>query len=122
MDSATNVKIGSFKSVDMIYFINNNLQPLGLYERKYLIMDNASIHKTVEVQETLAFKNHILLFYSPPYSSQINPIEKFFSCFKAKVKQRPRSVNSSSLIDLIRVVIETENFTYLDIFYTCVRG
>ncbi|KAG0438237.1 hypothetical protein DMUE_3210 [Dictyocoela muelleri] len=107
---ATNVKIGSFKSVDMIHFINNNLQQLGPHERKYLIMDNASIHKTAEVREALALKNYILMFL-PPYSPQLNPIEEFFSCFKAKVKQRPMSANSSSHIDLIRVVIETENFS-----------
>ncbi|MBY0264437.1 MAG: transposase [Holosporales bacterium] len=38
-------------------------------------MDNATFHKGVDMQEALKAAGHTLL-YLPPYSSDLNPIEK----------------------------------------------
>ncbi|KAF9747732.1 hypothetical protein NGRA_3513 [Nosema granulosis] len=52
------IKIGCFKSVDKIDFINNELLRLGCLERKYIVIDNASINRTVKVREDHFLKNY----------------------------------------------------------------
>jgi len=50
-------------------------------------MDNASFHKSSEVQrliESVGCK----LIYLPPYSPDLNPIEKFWSVLKKWFKQK----------------------------------
>ena len=52
----------------------------------YLYMDNLQVHKTVEVQEELAFMNAEPL-WAPIYAPDYNPIEFCFSKLKALVKK-----------------------------------
>ena len=40
-----------------------------------IIMDNASFHKGIEMQQAIEAAGHLLL-YLPPYSPDLNPIEK----------------------------------------------
>ena len=47
----------------------------------YIIIDNASIHKGEEVCD-IAEKFGINLLYLPPYSPDLNPIEKVWANFK----------------------------------------
>ena len=57
----------------------------SLYEDKklVLILDNARIHKTEEVKETLIGSSFKVLFL-PPYTPQFNPIELAFNCIKRR--------------------------------------
>ena len=48
----------------------------------YLIMDNASFHKGRDVEELISFYK-INLIYLPPYSPDLNPIEKKWSQIKS---------------------------------------
>jgi len=50
----------------------------------YLI-DNASWHKTKEVEEYCK-ENNITLLFLPPYSPEYNPIERVWSFLKSKIK------------------------------------
>ncbi|KAG0419680.1 Transposable element Tc3 transposase, partial [Dictyocoela muelleri] len=77
------IKIGGFKSSDILNFVETKLPLLTHENRKYVILDNASIHKTANVIESFARRNYILKFL-PPYSPQLNPIEEFFSCLKSR--------------------------------------
>jgi transposase len=52
-----------------------------------LIMDNARIHLGGRLQE-LCNTRGVLLKYLPPYSPDMNPIEKVFSVMKSQIKQR----------------------------------
>jgi transposase len=52
-----------------------------------IIIDNASWHKTLAVQEYCE-KNEITLLFLPPYSPEYNPIERVWSFIKSKIKQR----------------------------------
>ncbi|KAG0432891.1 hypothetical protein DMUE_5467, partial [Dictyocoela muelleri] len=61
---ALNIKVGSFKSVDILSFIQTELPVQDSNLQKYIIMDNASIHKTSDVREALAAKRYILLFFA----------------------------------------------------------
>jgi len=51
------------------------------------LIDNASWHKTLKVQEYCE-KNNILLLFLPPYSPEFNPIERVWSFLKSKIRQR----------------------------------
>ena len=50
--------------------------------KSVVIMDNATFHKGSEMQKILAEAGHIL-FYLPPYSPDLNPIEKKWAQAKA---------------------------------------
>jgi transposase len=52
-----------------------------------LIMDNARVHIGGQVQE-LCKTRGVLLKYLPPYSPEMNPIEKVFSAMKSQIKRR----------------------------------
>lgn len=48
-------------------------------------MDNATFHKSEIVRHTIERAGCKLLFL-PPYSPDLNPIEKFWAYFKSKVR------------------------------------
>ena len=50
-------------------------------------MDNASIHRTSEVEEACE-QAGVVLVYLPPYSPDKNPIEEFFAELKAFIKKQ----------------------------------
>ncbi|KAI5962014.1 hypothetical protein CANMA_003666 [Candida margitis] len=58
----------------------------ALKEIKYLIVDNAAIHKHRDLQLLVASSGMELVFL-PPYSPALNAIEEFWSVCKAKVKR-----------------------------------
>ena len=62
-------------SAEFFPYLNEN-------RNKVLIMDNARIHKTDEVQRILR-EHNIAFRFTVPYSPQLNPIEEFFSMLKA---------------------------------------
>ena len=51
-----------------------------------VILDNLSSHKVAGVKEAITATGAIVLFL-PPYSPDLNPIEKFFSKLKARLRQ-----------------------------------
>ena len=62
-------------------FLSPTLQPGDL-----VILDNLSSHKVAGVQEAITAAGATLL-YLPPYSPDLNPIEKFFAKLKALLRQ-----------------------------------
>ncbi|MDZ5762708.1 IS630 family transposase domain protein [Candidatus Cyrtobacter comes] len=60
----------------------------NLPEKSVIVMDNAAFHK--DMQQIIQDAGHILL-YLPPYSPDLNPIEKKW----AQAKQIRRSTNYS---------------------------
>lgn len=57
-----------------------------LKDLKYLILDNAAIHKRRDLQLLVALSGLELVFL-PPYSPSLNAIEEFWSVCKSKVKR-----------------------------------
>ena len=55
-------------------------------------MDNASFHKRQDIQEAITQAGHILE-YLPPYSPDLNPIEKKWAQAKAIRRQKRCSVD-----------------------------
>jgi len=56
-------------------------------DNSVIVMDNASFHKRIDTQSAIE-KNHTLLF-QPPYSPDLNPIEKKWAYLK-KVRKKFR--------------------------------
>jgi transposase len=52
-----------------------------------IVMDNASIHKTLKVRSALEQKQYIPV-YIPPYSPDFNPIENIFGVVKSSWRRR----------------------------------
>ena len=53
-----------------------------LPKRSVVVMDNATFHKQTEMQDALTTAGHTLL-YLPPYSPDLNPIERKWAQAKA---------------------------------------
>lgn len=74
-----------------LYWVKEYLCPiLGSYldgePRSVVYMDNASTHMGEEVEHAIRSTGAILI-YGPPYSPHLNPIEKYFSVYKAYLKR-----------------------------------
>ena len=67
------------------FWLENFLLP-SLGSGYTLIMDNAAFHKSEDTK--ILIKNAgCQLFFLPPYSPDLNPIEKFWANLKAKIKK-----------------------------------
>jgi len=85
-------------------FLCPTLQPGDI-----VILDNLSSHKVAGVKEAITAAQATLL-YLPPYSPDLNPIEKFFAKLKALLRQAAaRSVDS--LWEKIGQVLDTVSST-----------
>lgn len=56
-----------------------------LSKENVVVMDNASFHRKKELSQ-IAEKHHITLIFLPPYSPELNPIEKFWANLKHWLK------------------------------------
>jgi transposase len=65
------------------------MDELGQYPHMkghYLVMDNASIHTSDDIVKYIESRGYRCV-YLPSYSPNLNPIEKFWSVVKSKVKR-----------------------------------
>jgi len=56
-----------------------------LPENSLIVLDNAKFHKSEETKDIVEFHGHQLLFL-PPYSPDLNPIEKCWAVIKRKLR------------------------------------
>lgn len=69
-----------------------------------VVLDDLPAHKVVGVREAIA-ERRAQIFYLPPYSPDMNPIEMAFSKLKALLRQEPaRTVNG--LVERIGILLE----------------
>lgn len=67
------------------YWFANHLLP-ELPENSVIVMDNARFHRKSQLKEILSGTGHRLLFL-PPYSPDLNPIEKYWAILKRKMRK-----------------------------------
>ena len=79
-------------------FIENGLVP-NLQKGDTVIMDNISFHKSVKIQELVESAGASVLLL-PPYSPELNPIEKMWS----KIKQILRECEPRSMKEFQRAI------------------
>lgn len=61
-----------------------------------IVMDNVSFHKSKKTKD-LVEKFSCRLLFLPPYSPDLNPIEKFWAFMKAKIKKIADGIKSLSV-------------------------
>lgn len=66
-------------------YVETILQPF-MNKKTVLVLDNASFHKASNI-EIIAKKNGTKVFYLPPYSPDLNPIEHYWHKVKTKVRK-----------------------------------
>ena len=66
----------------------------GVNPRSVVIMDNASIHHAGQVVESLEDLG-VLMYFLPPYSPDLNPIEELFSKVKSEMKANEYALSGS---------------------------
>lgn len=57
-----------------------------LTEKSVIVMDNAAFHKRKDIVEAIEREGHVLLWL-PPYSPDLNPIEKLWAWIKSLRKK-----------------------------------
>ena len=67
-------------------------------KRSVVIMDNASIHHSKEIEAACA-RAGVKLVYLPPYSPDLNPIEEFFAELKAFIKKHWKIFEDNSVLE-----------------------
>jgi len=79
-----------------LHFLSGLLDELDRHEMngRYIVMDNAPIHKSPEVANLIESRGYKAA-YLPPYSPFLNPIEEFWSKVKAGIKRDTLTVTSN---------------------------
>ena len=81
-------------TVDTLVFdawVTQDLIP-KLPEKSIIVMDNASFHKSNDMQELIQKSGHTLL-YLPPYSPDLNPIEHKWAQAKSHRRKKQCSID-----------------------------
>ncbi|EHS63457.1 uncharacterized protein PGTG_21588 [Puccinia graminis f. sp. tritici CRL 75-36-700-3] len=104
---------GTMYRLDLEYFLEEflsnsfielpNMNPFP-DRNSVLVLDNASLHHGGGVAR-LCEDRGVLLVYLPPYSPDMNPIEKVFSVLKSQLKRRQILTGTVKDIDIIKDVL-----------------
>ena len=90
----------------LIEFLNTFLSTT---KNKLIILDNASSHKSKQVQNAITKNNSLL--YSVPYQHENQAMEGFFNILKSRLKQK----SSDLCLNVINVISEIPKFFYLNL-------
>jgi transposase len=97
----TSIKIvGSVNKMIFEAFIANKLVPI-LWKGSYVMIDNCSIHKNIEIEKMIEEAGGKVL-YLPPYSPDFSPIENCWS----KVKSILRTIGARTYQELDKAIEE----------------
>lgn len=76
------------------FWLEHSLLP-EIPKNSLVVLDNASFHKSEKTKEIVE-KFSCRLLFLPPYSPDLNPIEKFWASLKAKIKKIVDGIKSLS--------------------------
>lgn len=75
-----------------------------------LVLDNASYHHAADVQAFFALLEHrLMVVWLPPYSPDLNPIERFWLFLKSEVCANCLYPSLSSLQKAVEQLFDTQN-------------
>ena len=120
MRDATVVIDGAMNSATFLAYTEQCLAP-ALHPGDVVIMDNLSSHKAAGVRQAIESVGADL-WYLPPYSPDLNPIEKLWSKVKAwlrRVAAGTFDALSNAIADALRAVAPAECLSY---FNSCGYG
>jgi transposase len=87
---------------------------------RYLVMDNAAIHKVTEVKDLIASRGYKVV-YLPPYSPFLNPIELFWSKVKGGIRRDCLNANdnlSTRIIESAKTVSVDDCINWINHSYS----
>lgn len=120
MKDATVVFDGAMNGVTFLGYVEQFLVP-ALRPGDVVVMDNLPAHKSVDVREAIESAS-CDLWYLPPYSPDLNPIEKLWSKVKAwlrRVSATTFDCLSDAIVDALQAVGPHECANY---FASCGYG
>ena len=86
-------------------------------ENKVIIMDNAKFHRKSRLYDLCKNANkNLRLIFLPPYSPQLNPIEKYWAILKRKLKKS--STYSSYALSIAFLISNIERMYIYEFRYT----
>jgi transposase len=100
---------GGTTGAQFVSYLEKTLIPT-LHKGDIVVMDNLRSHHIKKVTELL-WQNHIECLYLPPYSPDLNPIEKMWSKMKSilrKWKVREQENLESAIHDALERVSQTD--------------
>lgn len=100
---------GATDELVMLFFIREILSAV-MDKGDVVVLDNLSSHKTRQVREAFAALG-VEVWYLPPYSPDLNPIELCWSKFKALLKQaaaRTYETLSEAVSDALKKITATD--------------
>ena len=115
VQDATIVFDGPMNSATFLAYTQQCLAP-SLRDGDIVVMDNLSSHKAAGVREAIEAVSADL-WYLPPYSPDLNPIEKLWSKVKAwlrRVAAKTFDAISHTIADALNHVTETEAANYFN--------
>ena len=114
---------GGFNGNYFFEFLQDAIQSGVLKRNMILVMDNATIHKTVAVKEFLS-RSGVVINYLPPYSPDLNPIENYFSALKSRVfRKRPTAQDRETLRSYVEeAILSFMNVEDLELFSNLIEN
>ena len=104
------LELEACNSEEVIRFFEWLLIEIYPTETIVLVMDNASFHHSYAVQATLSlFEDRVLILWLPPYSPDLNPIERFWKHLKANACANYLYSSIEQLLDNVHRVIDCHN-------------
>lgn len=85
-----------------------------LPENSFIVLDNASYHKNLNIDEILE-KKSIQLIYLPPYSPELNPIEKIWASTKKRLRKIYRYITEDFFEAMCLALLEYADINYLQV-------
>lgn len=97
-------------SENIVTYLEWLLTEIYPYQQLVLVLDNAAFHHSAEVQATLScFEQRVLVLWLPPYSPDLNPIERFWKHLKATACANYLYPSIDHLLQSVRDFINAHN-------------
>lgn len=97
-------------SEQIIAYLEWLLTEVYPHQQVVIVLDNASFHHSAAVQATLScFEQRVLVVWLPPYSPDLNPIERFWKHLKATVCANHLYQSINDLLQSVRDCITAHN-------------
>lgn len=95
---------------ELVLFFEQVFTEIYPSEKIVLVIDNASFHHAAELQAMLSlFEHRVLLMWLPPYSPDLNLIERFWKHLKQNVCANRLYACLSDLLDAVFEEIQIQN-------------
>jgi transposase len=97
-------------SATFISFLEELLVKRYSKKRMVLVMDNAAYHKSASALAALSlFEHRIMIFWLPPYCSELNPIELFWRYLKDHACANKLQDNIDDVVKAAEKIMTVQN-------------